>query len=699
MSALIQSTQCGSGHRKDCNFKKTCQFHHTGEIVGKEVDYYAKKFQRNSDKTTGASKKTEFPVSNFTKGSVKGDGHCMIHSVLSALEKNGLTPLTKEEILDLIKPSFQEDLEKYRPFIDGYSSDPIAEIDSYVTDANYNSNIGDFIIPVLADILKTRIIVMELNKDKTKYMTSEDLTYPSFSVATTDQVYVLKNGSHYDPLYDNSTSTPIVPPAIKSKLTNQENEKVKMDELDPTYILASLCTKAPDLEVRDCLRKFDVNLSLNRQKSVFNSFNKNILAKTANYLQIKTDQLLKPKIVHFLICKIQNLLPDTCQICNEEYVSRLDDMPFLACEICGQEVHKQCYRKLLNISQDLENVMFNTFNLPGIHYLCKSCEESTIPADDSEALSCTQQLRASQDSFCKTTNNSSESEPVTTESNQLEVDQPADIKQPSADSVLYRPVGDVSHQQLTQENDDLCSLTRANTPVVTKAKPKICVHYRKNQCRHGMKGKDCAFLHPDRCKKLLQHGTRQPNGCNLGRKCTSYHPKMCPSSVTKKVCYDDKCQFTHVKGTKRKASHLVTEKTSHHQMKPPTNTSKDLKEKPGSNSPESPTTTSFNNDISDSVNDKPIRSRVSKKSPLSNEDHTPSNASFLEMISLLKKELCEAMDTKIAMSLSQFQHYYPRMQLNQPFLPTHFPFPMPPYPTMPPQSPVHQSLSQQKINH
>ena len=129
----------------------------------------------------------------------------MIHSVLSVLEKNGLTPLTKEEILDLIKPSFQEDLEKYRPFIDGYSLDPIAEIDSYVTDANYNSNIGDLIIPVLADILKTRIIVMELNKDKTKYMTSEDLTYPSFSVATTDQVYVLK----MDPIMIHSMITPL----------------------------------------------------------------------------------------------------------------------------------------------------------------------------------------------------------------------------------------------------------------------------------------------------------------------------------------------------------------------------------------------------------------------------------------------------------------------------------------------------------
>ena len=46
-------------------------------------------------------------------------------------------------------------------------------------------------------------------------------------------------------------------------------------------------------------------------------------------------------------------------------------------------------------------------------------------------------------------------------------------------------------------------------------KQKICVHYRSNRCRHGMKGKECSFLHPERCKKLMQHGTKQPDGCNL----------------------------------------------------------------------------------------------------------------------------------------------------------------------------------------
>ena len=38
-------------------------------------------------------------------------------------------------------------------------------------------------------------------------------------------------------------------------------------------------------------------------------------------------------------------------------------------------------------------------------------------------------------------------------------------------------------------------------------------------------------------------------GCNQGKKCTEFHPKMCPASMTKGKCTDLKCRFMHVKGT------------------------------------------------------------------------------------------------------------------------------------------------------
>ena len=61
--------------------------------------------------------------------------------------------LSKEALLDQVKTAFQTDLETYAPFIDGCGTDPIEDINAYVDDANYNSNIVDLIIPVLAKIL------------------------------------------------------------------------------------------------------------------------------------------------------------------------------------------------------------------------------------------------------------------------------------------------------------------------------------------------------------------------------------------------------------------------------------------------------------------------------------------------------------------------------------------------------------------
>ena len=66
--------------------------------------------------------------------------------------------------------------------------------------------------------------------------------------------------------------------------------------------------------------------------------------------------------------------------------------------------------------------------------------------------------------------------------------------------------------------------------------------------------------HPKPCRKLLQHGTRHPRGCNLGQRCENFHPKMCSSSVSKGECFSQDCPLYHVKGTKRSNQNLDTDK-------------------------------------------------------------------------------------------------------------------------------------------
>ena len=61
-----------------------------------------------------------------------------------------------------------------------------------------------------------------------------------------------------------------------------------------------------------------------------------------------------------------------------KYKFSIGDKPFLACNLCGQEVHKQCFLILLGIDADSE-VNINPHNIPGIHYLCQACETRLIP--------------------------------------------------------------------------------------------------------------------------------------------------------------------------------------------------------------------------------------------------------------------------------------------------------------------------------
>ena len=96
---------------------------------------------------------------------------------------------------------------------------------------------------------------------------------------------------------------------------------------------------------------------------------------------------------------------------------------------------------------------------------------------------------------------------------------------------------------------------------------RICRFYKKGCCTHGIKGKSCRYDHPPACKKLLRYGNKGAKGCKLGAKCSSFHPRMCADSISKRECFNAKCEYVHVKGTIRKKqtdNDLITpEKATH----------------------------------------------------------------------------------------------------------------------------------------
>ena len=162
----------------------------------------------------------------------------------------------------------------------------------------------------------------------------------------------------------------------------------------------------------------------------------------------------------------------------------------------------------------------------------------------------------------------------------------------------------------------------------------VCRYFRRGTCKHGLRGNDCRFTHRQVCKKFTQHGSRQPNGCNLGKKCQRFHPLMCLDSLRKSECFNEKCTYNHIKGTRRQ---------------PPLIRNNQQKQDATLDDKQSP---------EENLNTEPAVAR----------DNQPDN--FLEMIRLMKAELITAMNTQIAALTTQVRGIQ-QMQSQQTLMPMH----------------------------
>ena len=372
-------------------------------------------------------------------------------------------------------------------------------------------------------------------------------------------------------------------------------------------VIAAYCVDAPCDKVRDVLRLYSPENSYEKQKSIFNSrCKKDDLVETLQFLGESCPswkEVKKQDCAHKLQYRIQNLLPEECGVCKETYTVGKNDPSLLACSICGQEVHHQCYKSLFVPNNDGVSFVTLLKAMPGFHHLCPSCEDYVIPDEGiiktTQAPQCSvqlpqQQVQEKEQPFEK-----------------LEAKENAPMEPPP----LSNKGNESTPNSLTRENEHLEEKEEAENN-------QICRHYKNNSCKFGISGKGCPYVHPKRCSKLMNHGTRAEKGCNKGKKCKDFHPKMCPLSISKSECFDLSCSLCHVKGTKRRPS----QKT----VKAEKGVSKETAEVVDSSLPtadsKSSTTTGFTEE-----------------------------QSFLGRINLLKKELQEVMDNKLESLLVQLQ--------------------------------------------
>ncbi len=171
------------------------------------------------------------------------------------------------------------------------------------------------------------------------------------------------------------------------------DRELNIEEQDT--IVAGLCAEAPNNDVRDTLRLYDPRLDTRALVKQLSRASKNSLVESLSYLgHDGMSDYMKEACITALICRVQNLFPDQCSFCREQYCIRLMDKPLLSCQNCGHGAHDPCVLDHLqrqpgehqSLTASLVWNRINPTNLPGLHYLCEACQKTTIPSEEAGKL-------------------------------------------------------------------------------------------------------------------------------------------------------------------------------------------------------------------------------------------------------------------------------------------------------------------------
>ena len=391
-------------------------------------------------------------------------------------------------------------------------------------------------------------------------------------------------------------------------------------------IIAELSEGATDNSIRDCIRAYDPSKPTEAIKKSLRKFHVETLFSTLEYLT-PGQNLLKAKkeiLLDSVITKIKNYFPDFCQICENKYQIKLAEKHFLSCQCCGQEVHKPCYFDLLakmNLLDENGEPSQLLFKIPGICFLCGSCKSDVISND----------IKPPEEIFTSV-NQFNEDENDNENNTEFQKQNISVHENENEHQLIPSPRNHPIQEKVNNINNDANNL-------------KTCFNYIKGLCKHGIKGKNCAYNHPKACKKLLNHGTRRNVGCNEGKHCVFFHPKMCFNSLSKGECFHRQCKFVHVKGTRRERK-LNVRQDRNNQNNRNIFDHRYLHEKRYEKSHES--TNIANGET--------------------RNDHNKTN--FLLLMDNLKKDIIGELDMKLAKILSIQQQFPPPRPYQQQFQPT-----------------------------
>ena len=337
-------------------------------------------------------------------------------------------------------------------------------------------------------------------------------------------------------------------------------------------IIAELCAGAPD-NIRNCLRKYTPGKQTWEIEALFKQARKQLLVDTLHYLGLKEMEKYKAEALpHELICRIQNLLPDTCQLCKAVYCVKRADNPIVSCVRCGQGCHNACFLQIMGkTDQELteENNyganIVNPYTSLGLYYICGHCRDEVVPQKDGLKVKSKASTQSASQTGSQVQSQTATNPEVAPDHSQSTVDrtnqtdtqvlegntgEDADIPR----NEDRRVEGGESAMLLSSPTQRLARQSQRTPSTVQNPPVTVCKFYRQGRCKHGISVKkdgNCSYSHPKPCRKFLTNGNRRQRGCTLGTQCQDFHPKMCNSSLKEPVCYHEDCQYIHIKGTKR----------------------------------------------------------------------------------------------------------------------------------------------------
>ena len=122
-----------------------------------------------------------------------GDGHCLLHSIISSMAFQIKTIITLSELIQAIISETISNSSEY-DFINGPSSNLWSGLTAYVDEKIYDTLFGDLVPHIIANAIYVNIIIVRETESR-EYTT---LHVPCTRVLTESNVVIYKKGKHYD---------------------------------------------------------------------------------------------------------------------------------------------------------------------------------------------------------------------------------------------------------------------------------------------------------------------------------------------------------------------------------------------------------------------------------------------------------------------------------------------------------------------